>query len=91
MAAKKANVDALLKQRAEIDAAIKEAKRTETKQQATAHAERGRIIGMALLAELDKGTNAELSGLIQPIIEANTTKAKDRKTLGLPPLAKAKD
>jgi len=85
MATKKAKIDALLMQRAEIDAAIKEAKKTEAKQQATARTERARIIGMAVMTEMDKDTtkHAELLAAIEPIIDENTTKAKDRKMLGL--------
>ena len=85
MAAKKTGVDALLKQRAEIDAAIKQAKKIEAKQKAETRAQRALVIGLAVLAEIDKGNNPNIATIIQPIIDRNTTKAKDRTLLGLPP------
>ena len=80
----------LLKKLQEREAKLKEqirhAKAEAAKQAAALEAERCRIVGAAVLAEMEE--NAKLRALVQPVIDARTTATKARKMLGLKPLPK---
>lgn len=88
MPKQKPNLDDLLKQEADIKTAIREAKKEQARQEAETFAERARIVGTAILAEMEKGQNTALADIVQPVIEARTIKARDRKLLGLQPRKK---
>ncbi|NOR70835.1 MAG: hypothetical protein GQ532_14275 [Methylomarinum sp.] len=65
---------------------IKQAKAAQAKKEAAIYADKCRIVGAAILAELQNNENLGLS--LNPIINERTTAAKDRKLLGLAPLPK---
>ncbi|MCP4934688.1 MAG: hypothetical protein GY927_10910 [bacterium] len=84
------NTNALLQKlqdrEAKLKAQIKKAKATAAKEAAALDTERHRIIGAAILAEIDE--NEPLRALVQPVIETRTTNPRARKILGLDPLPK---
>ncbi len=60
---------------------IKEAKAAAAKEAAALDAERHRIIGAAVLAEMED--NPDFKALVQPVIDTRTTSPRARKLLGL--------
>lgn len=73
-------------QKKSIDEQIKEARKAEAQREAAQYDERCRIVGFAVLAEMNE--NTEFSTTLNPVIEARTISPKDRKKLGLPPAKK---
>ena len=78
----------LLEQEREIQAAIKEAKKEQAKQNAELHKKRGEIIGLAVLSEMEE--SEAFAATIQGILDKRVTISRDRKALGLAPLKKEK-
>lgn len=78
----------LREQKTALEAKIQAARRQAEKRKIQAHNNRSRIIGAAIVAEME--TNAELKQSLQSVIDKYTVNAKDRKSLGLPPLPKDK-
>jgi len=79
----------LRKQETAIKAKIQAAKRQAEKRKTQAHNNRSRIIGAAIVKEME--TNTELKQSLHPIIDKHTVNAKDRKSLGLPSLSKKEE
>jgi len=75
-----------MKEKTTINEKIKAARQAETKREAALYAKRCEIVGAAILAEVTD--NKEFGALIDPIVNARTTKPKDRLTFGLPPVKK---
>ncbi len=75
----------LLEQEAALKLKIKEARRQDEKKKAQIRNNKAKIIGMAILAEIE--TNEALKQSLQPVINKQVTNEKDRKFLGLPPLS----
>lgn len=86
MATKSKVLQKLREKEAKLKAEIKEAEKAEAKRQAEIYARRCEIVGAAVLAESEK--NATLAGQLQSVIDKHTTKTRERKFLGLPPLKK---
>ena len=74
----------LLEQEAALKQKIKEARKQEEKRKAQLRANKAKIIGQAILAEIE--TNQVFNQSLQPIINRHIKNSKDRKMLGLPPL-----
>lgn len=74
----------LLEQQAALNEKIKQARKQEEKRKAQLRANKAKIIGLAILAEIE--TNQVLNQSLQPIINRHIKNSKDRKMLGLPPL-----
>jgi L-amino acid N-acyltransferase YncA len=89
MPRKKLTLDTLLDQEKQLQAAIREAKRKQAEEAALLEAERCRIIGAAVIAELK--ANPAFAASIDPVVERHTASTKDRKTLGLAPRPKSQE
>ena len=74
----------LLEQQAALNEKIKQARKQEEKRKAQLRANKAKIIGLAILAEIE--TNQLFNQSLQPIINRHIRNSKDRKMLGLPPL-----
>jgi hypothetical protein len=74
----------LLEQETALKQKIKEAKKQDEKRKAHIQTNKAKIIGMAILAEIE--TNQPLKQSLQPFIDRHIKNTKDRKMLGLPPL-----
>lgn len=80
--ARRANtLDKLLEQEKALQEAIREAKKREAADMAERDAERCRIIGAAVVAEMKD--NPAFAATLEPVIAQRVTKAKDRLALGL--------
>ena len=79
------NADALLaklkEREAKLKAKIKEAKAAAAKEAAALEAEKHRLIGAAVMAEMD--TNEALRKIVEPLLEASVQGTRARKLLGL--------
>lgn len=73
----------LLKQEAALKQKIRQARRQEQKKKAQINNAKARIIGAAVLAEME--TNPELKQRLQSVIDKHVNNDKDRKFIGLPP------
>ena len=74
----------LLEQQAALNEKIKQARKQEEKRKAQLRANKAKIIGLAILAEIE--TNQVFNQSLQPIINRHIKNSKDRKMLGLTPL-----
>lgn len=74
----------LLEQEVALKKKIREARKQEEKRKAQIQANKAKIIGMAVLAEIE--TDQTFSQSLQPVIDRHIRNSKDRKMLGLPPL-----
>lgn len=74
-------LEKLLEREAELKQQIKDAKKAQAKKEAAAFAQKCRIIGAAVLAEMD--INEAFKNTIQPIIDRQTKDKKHRQILGL--------
>ncbi len=86
MTSEKKLLDKLIERQEKLAKEIKQAKAAQAKKEAAIYADKCRIVGAAILAELENNENLRLS--LNPIIDKRTTTAKDRKLLGLNPLPK---
>ena len=68
---------------------IKDAKAKAARKAAALYERKCRIVGAALLAEMDN--NPALAEQLRPLIDARTTKPSERKMMGLSVPNKAKD
>lgn len=75
----------LLEQEAALKQKIREARRQDEKKKAQIRNNKAKIIGMAIIAEME--TNQALKQSLQPVINKQVTNEKDRKFLGLHPLS----
>jgi hypothetical protein len=82
-------LDKLLEQEAALKHKIKDARKQEEKKKAQIQVKKAKIIGVAVLAEIE--TNQLFKQSLQPIIDRHIKNTKDRKMLGLPPLNTAED
>jgi hypothetical protein len=80
-------LDKLIKRQEKLAQEIKQAKAVQAKKEAAIQANKCRIIGAAILAEIKY--NETFKTTIDPIIHKHTTSSKDRKILGLAPLVKS--
>lgn len=81
-------LEALQRKHDELSAQIAEAKKQERARMAALHKRRCEVVGAAVLKALDKAEDRALEDMLTPLLDRYTIKARDRKTLGLPPLAK---
>ncbi len=79
-------LDKLIERQEKLAKEIKQAKAEQAKKKAVIYADKCRVVGAAILAELENNENLRVS--FNPIIDKRTTTAKDRKLLGLDPLPK---
>jgi hypothetical protein len=81
-------LEALQRKYDELAAQIAEAKKQERTRMAELHKRRCQVVGAAVLKALDKAEDRTLEDTLAPLLDHYTVKARDRKTLGLPPLTK---
>ena len=88
MAKRTSKLEALQRKQDELTKRIAEAKKLERAKTAVLHKHRCEIVGAAVLKALEASDDRSLEETLAPLFDRYTTKARDRKTLGLPPLAK---
>jgi len=81
-------LEALQRKQDELTRQIAEAKKQQRIKDAELHKRRCEIVGAAVLKALEVADDRNLEETLAPLFDRHTTKARDRKTLGLPPLAK---
>ena len=81
-------LEALQRKQDELTAQIAEAKKQERARMAELHKRRCEVVGDAVLKALDKAKDRTLEDTLAPLLDRYTIKARDRKTLGLPPISK---
>ncbi len=89
MAKPTTKIEALERKKDELAKQIAAAKKQERAKAAELHKRRCEIVGAAVLKALDDADDRGLEDTLAPLFDRHTTKARDRKMLGLPPLSKA--
>lgn len=81
-------LEALQRKQDELTKQIAAAKKAERARQAELHKRRCEVVGAAVLKALEVADDRSLEETLAPLFDRHTTKARDRKMLGLPPLPK---